>query len=187
MFLGLPGLARFAFARDDDVPDAKVVQGVLDALLAVATVGGGGPWLAAGALDDPLDRRGELRRVRRVALLQVVIEHDAVLVVHDLGLVAELDRLTELAFGDRPGVRVVQADPAGRTRRGGSGHPLPGLGRDPTGHLQQLGQVVDRPAQPATPPTGGGGHGSGWLSCGWSEQGRAGKVAPVSVVPRRAV
>jgi len=155
VFLGLSGLAGFAFARDHDVPDAEVVQGVLDALLAVATVGSGGPWLAAGALDDPLDRRGELRRVRRVALLQVVIEHDAVLVVHDLGLVAELDRLTELAFGDRTGVRVVQADPAGRTRRGGSGHPLPGLGRDPTGHLQQLGQVVDRPAQPATPPTRG--------------------------------
>jgi len=37
------------------------------------------------------------------------------------------------------------------------------LGRDPTGHLQQLGQVVDRPAQPATPPT------RGWVlatSCG---------------------
>jgi len=49
----------------------------------------------------------------------------------------------------------VQADPAGRTRRGGSGHPLPGLGRDPTGHLQQLGQVVDRPAQPSAPPTRG--------------------------------
>jgi len=76
--LALPGLPLL---RDDDVPDAEVVQGVLDALLAVATVGGGGPWLAAGALDDPLDRRRELRRVRRVALLQVVIEHDAVLVV----------------------------------------------------------------------------------------------------------
>ncbi len=104
-------------------PDTEVVQGVLDALLTVATVGGGGPWLAAGALDDPLDRRGELRRVRRGALLQVVIEHDVVLVVHDLGLVAELDRLTELAFGDRTGVRVVQADPGGS-------HP-PGLFRPP--------------------------------------------------------
>jgi len=80
---------------------------------------------------------------------------DAVLVVDDLRLVAELDRFTELALGDRTGVRVVQADPAGRTRRGGSGHPLPGLVRDPTGHLQQLGQVVHRPAQPATPPTRG--------------------------------
>ncbi len=52
-----------------------------------------GSWLAAGALDDPFDRRGELRRVGRVALLQVVVEHDAVLVVDDLSLVAELDRL----------------------------------------------------------------------------------------------
>ncbi len=57
MFLGLSGLARFAFAGDHDVPDAEVLEGVVDALLAVATVGGGGPWLAAGALDDPLDRR----------------------------------------------------------------------------------------------------------------------------------
>ena len=155
MFLGLPGLARFAFARDDDVPDAEVVECVVDALLAVATIGGGGPWLVAGALDDPVDRWRELRRARRVALLQAVIEDDAVLVVHDLGLVAELDRLTELALGDRPGVRVVQADPAGRSGRGGPGHPLPGLGRDPTGHVEQFGQVVDRPAQPASPPTRG--------------------------------
>ena len=66
------------------MPDAEVTQGVVDALLAVATIGSGGPWFAASALDDPLDRRSELRRVRRVALLQVVIEHDAILVVHDL-------------------------------------------------------------------------------------------------------
>jgi len=99
---------------DHDVPDTEVVQGAVDALLAVATVGGGGPWLAPGARDDPFDGRGELRRVGRVALLQVVVQHDAVLVVDDLSLVAELDRLTELALGDRAGVRVVQADPAGR-------------------------------------------------------------------------
>jgi len=50
----------------------------------------------------------------------------------------------------------VQADPAGRTGWGGSGDPLPGLVRDPTGHLQQLDQVVHRPAQPSAPPTSGG-------------------------------
>ena len=33
-----------------------------------------------------------------------VVEHDAVVVVHNLGLVAELDRLAEAALGDRPDV-----------------------------------------------------------------------------------
>jgi len=121
-----------------------------------ATVGGGRPWLAAGALDDPLDRRRELRCVGRVALLQVVVEDDAVLVVNDLRLVAELDRLAELALGDRAGVRVVQADPAGRPRRGRAGHPLPGLGRHPADHVEQLRQGVHSPAQAPSPPTRGG-------------------------------
>jgi len=50
VFLGLSGLARFALAGDHDVPNAEVVEGVVDALLAVATVGGGRPRCAAGAL-----------------------------------------------------------------------------------------------------------------------------------------
>ncbi len=41
VFLGLSGLARFAFAGDHDVPDTEVVQGAVDAVLAVATIGGG--------------------------------------------------------------------------------------------------------------------------------------------------
>jgi len=43
VFLDLPGLARFALAEDHDVPNAEVVEGAVDALLAVATVGGGRP------------------------------------------------------------------------------------------------------------------------------------------------
>jgi hypothetical protein len=133
MFLGLSGLARFALAGDHHVPHAEVVQRIVDALLTVATIGSGGPGLAAGALDDPLDGRCELRRVGRVALLQVVVQDDAVLVVDDLRLVTELDRLAELAFGDRTGVRVVQADPAGRPRPGWCRPPAAGSGPPPGG------------------------------------------------------
>jgi hypothetical protein len=71
------------------------VQGVVDGLLPVAAVGGDGPGTPAGAFDDPLDRGGELGAVGRVALLQDVVEDDSVVVVGDLALVAELDRLAE--------------------------------------------------------------------------------------------
>jgi hypothetical protein len=71
-----------------------------------------------------------LRGVGRVSLLQGVVQDDAVVVVGDLGLVAELDRLAEPAFGDGAGVAVVQADPAGGPVRGGPSKPPPGLGSD---------------------------------------------------------
>jgi len=153
---GLAGLAGFAFAGDDDGAHAELVQCVVDALLAVTAVGGDGAGPPAGAADDPLDGRRELRRVGRVALVQGVVEHDAVVVVDDLRLVAELDRLPEPALGDRPGVAVVQADPPGRPIRCGAGQSLPGLRGDPPGDLQQLGQVVDRAPQPAPAAAGGG-------------------------------
>jgi hypothetical protein len=57
-----------------------------------------------------------------------VVHDDAVGVVDDLGLVAELDGFAEASLGDRPGVRVVQTD---RTRRGvgfAAGQPDPGSG-----------------------------------------------------------
>jgi hypothetical protein len=60
-----------------------------------------------------------------------VVEHDAVVVVHDLaydlGLVAELDRFAEPILGDRAGVGIVQADPPGRAVGRRPGQPLPGL------------------------------------------------------------
>jgi hypothetical protein len=64
-----------------------------------------------------------------------VVEHDAVVVVHDLGLVAELDRLAEPALGDRASVTVVQADPPAGPVQGEnvfeiSSARLPGLTRD---------------------------------------------------------
>jgi hypothetical protein len=61
---------------------------------------------------------GLSRGVGWVAGLDVVVQHDPVVVVADLGLVIELDWFIEPAFGDRAGVRVVQTDPAGRAVRG---------------------------------------------------------------------
>jgi len=45
----------------------------------------------------------------------------------------------------------VQADSPVRPVRGDPGQPLPGLGGDPPGGLQQCGQVIDRAAEPASP------------------------------------
>ena len=130
MFLGLSGLARFAFAGDHHGAHAQLAEGVVDLLLAVAAVGGDGAGRAAGTAGDPFDRGGELRRVGRVALLDGVVENDAVFVVGHLGLVAELDRFAQPALGDRPGVGVVQADPPGGALGCGPGQPLPGLRSD---------------------------------------------------------
>jgi hypothetical protein len=55
VFGGVAGLARSAFARDDDGAYPEVAQRVVNAFLAVAAVGGDGARLATGALDDPLD------------------------------------------------------------------------------------------------------------------------------------
>jgi DNA-binding CsgD family transcriptional regulator len=71
-----------------------------------------------------------LWRVRGVARLDGVVEHDAVVVVHDLRLVAELDPLAEATFGDRSRVCVVQADPPRGPLGHGTGHALPGLGHE---------------------------------------------------------
>ena len=55
MFRGLPGLARFALTGNDNVPDPEVVQGLINACLAVAAVGSDGPGFASGAGDDTFD------------------------------------------------------------------------------------------------------------------------------------
>ena len=132
------------------------MQVVFDGLLAVAAVGGNGPGLAAGPPDDPVDGGGELRAVGGVALLQDVIEDDPVVIVGDLGLVAELDGLAEPALGDRAGVGVVQADSPGRAAGHRAGQPLACLRGDLAGGHHQPGQVAGRPAEPAPPPAGRG-------------------------------
>jgi hypothetical protein len=85
-----------------------------------------------------------------------VVHDDPVVVIGDLGFVAEPGRLAEPSFGDRPGVGVVQADSPGCPVRGDPGQPLAGLGGDPPGGLQQPGQAIDRAAQPASPPASRG-------------------------------
>jgi hypothetical protein len=77
----LPGLP---LRGDHDGPHAHLVQGLVDALLAVAAVSGDGSGTAPGAGDDPFDGSSELRGVGGVALLQSVVEHDAVVIVDDL-------------------------------------------------------------------------------------------------------
>ena len=105
--------------------------------------------MAAGCGRCPRDGGGQLRRVGRIALVHGVVEHHPVGVVEDLGLVAELDRAAQPSLGDRPGVAVVQADPAGRAVGDDPGDPLAGLRGDSAGGVQQLREVVDRAPQPA--------------------------------------
>ena len=140
MFLGLSGSARFAFAGDQHGAHTQLAEGVVDLLFAIAAICGDGAGRPGGTAGDPLDRGGELRRVGRVALLDGVIESDAVFVVGQLGLVAELDRFPEPALGDRPGVGVVQADSAGGALGCGPGPPLPRLRSDLAGRSNQLGR-----------------------------------------------
>ena len=147
MLLGLSGLAWFAFAGNDDGAHADVAQGFVDLLFAVAAVGGDSPWCPTGAVGDPLDGGSQLWGVGGVALLDGVVQDDAVVVVGHLGLVAELDRLAEAALGDRARVRVVQADPAGGSGWRDPGESLPGLRGDLSRRSDQLSQIVDRPGE----------------------------------------
>lgn len=109
------------------------MQVVLDGGLAAAAIGGHGAPAPSGAPDDPLDRRGELWRVGRVAAFDGVVEYDPIIVVDQLPLVAELDRAAQPALGDRAAVAVVQAHPAGGAVRGGPGRPLAGLSAEQVG------------------------------------------------------
>jgi hypothetical protein len=86
VFEGLSSLGGSALAGDDDVADAEVVLGVVDVLLAVAAVGGDDPRRSAGASVDAFDGRRETWGVGRVGVLDIVVEHDAVLVVDQLRL-----------------------------------------------------------------------------------------------------
>src|SRR5689334_15122977 len=138
---GLTGWAGWSLAGDDNGPHAEGVQVGLDAGLAVATVGGHRGGWPAGPGGNPGDGRGQLWRVGRIALLDGVVDDDAVGVVHHLGLVAELDRLADAAPHDRAGVTVVQADHPGRGVGHYSGQSRPRLGDDDAGDLDGGGQL----------------------------------------------
>src|SRR5690349_5583744 len=152
VFDGLSRRAGCAFTGYHHGAHAEVVQGVLDTFLAVAAVGGDGARGAAGALGDPRDRGRQLWGVGRVACLDGVVDDDTVVVIGDLGLVAEFDRFTQAALGDRTGIPVVQADPPGGAVGDLPRHPWPGLRDDLAGRGQQLGQVVDRAHQSTATP-----------------------------------
>jgi len=81
-------------------------------------------------------------------VLHIVVEDDAVLVVDQLGFVAELHRFAQAPFRDRAGVRVVQTDPPGRAIRCLSGQPVPGLSRNRACGGEQFGQVMNSAGQP---------------------------------------
>jgi hypothetical protein len=85
-FVGLSGLAGFAFAGDDDVSDAEVGQVIVDAGFAVAAVGSHRPRGPLGPFLHPFHGRFQPGRVGRIAGLDVVVEHDVVVVVADLCL-----------------------------------------------------------------------------------------------------
>jgi hypothetical protein len=107
---------------------------------AVAAVRGDRPWGSPEAVDDAGDGGREHGRIGRVADVQVVVQHDAVDVVEDLCLVAELDGTTETPLGDRARVGVVQRHDPGRPIGGVTGDPAAGLGGDP---LDQLGGALE--------------------------------------------
>lgn len=78
-----------------------------------------------------------------------MIQHEAVGVVDDLRLVAELDRPPQASLADREGVRIVQ----GRHPVGAvldlAGQAVPGLSDDLFGQTSDPVDLFERPAHPA--------------------------------------
>lgn len=154
VFTGEAFLRWFALAGDHPLVDTEVDELLVDLGFTVATVGCDSSRCTTSPLFDPLDRRGQLRRIRRIALLHSVIQDDAVIVVHHLGLVPEFDRFAEPSLRDRAGIAVVRAEPPCRPIGSDPGDALPGLRNDLVGRVEQFGQIVDRSGRPAPPPTG---------------------------------
>ena len=71
----------------------------------MAAAGGDRSRASTGPGDDAFASRDEPRHVGRIALLNDVVVH--VVVVDNLDLEAELDRLPEPALCDRAGITVV--------------------------------------------------------------------------------
>src|SRR6185369_6323 len=105
-------------------------------------------WTARAA-GDPLDRRRQLRGVYRVSDLDRVVEDDAIGVVDDLRLVAELHGLAQPALADRAGVGIMQADQPGGRLGHHPGQPATGLRHHPLSALDHGVEVVDRLLQSA--------------------------------------
>ena len=92
---------------------------------------------------DPLDGRAQQVGVGGVADVHGVIDDQAVGVVDDLGLVAELDRLAETSLADRSGVGFVQRHEPGRPGGLLAVDSAAGLVDDPLGALDQHSKVLE--------------------------------------------
>src|SRR5206468_3980228 len=103
VFDGPSGRRGGSLAGDGDGAYAERGQFAVDGCFAVAAVGGDRCACSPGAAADPLDRGGDLWGVRDGAGLDRVVQDDAVVVVDDLGLVAELVDLGVLQVRVRRG------------------------------------------------------------------------------------
>ena len=117
--------------------------------------------------------------VGRVALLDPMVDDDAVDVVGDLCLVAELDRLAEPTLGDRTGVGVVQRHDPGRSVGDLTGETGPGLDDDLLEHADGALELGDEGAawpeashRHGEGPAGVGGHDLGVFDGGLGDGGQ---------------
>jgi hypothetical protein len=85
MFFGASGRRGSTSAGDHNGRHAEVVRLLVNLGFAVAAVGGDRARYA-GAFLNPSHCRDQLRRVGRIALFHRVIQDNAVVVVHHLGL-----------------------------------------------------------------------------------------------------
>jgi len=79
--------ARSALAWDHDPFDTKSLEVGVDGRFTVSTIRDDRARCAPEPGDDTADRENELRRVGRVAFVDLMVNDDAVNVVDDLGLV----------------------------------------------------------------------------------------------------
>jgi hypothetical protein len=149
--LPLTGGAGSALARNRHAGHTEVVQGVLDALLAVTTVSGNGAGYSAGAGDDPLNRRDQLRSVGRVAPQQAVVDHYAVAVVDDLGLIAELDRYRNFTNIIRRSIGI-DGRPTRESKNGTNGAKNTGSTRPRPGKIDHFGPRISLNQLPQPTP-----------------------------------
>lgn len=109
VFVVSTDLPWLPFSRYGNGFDVELFEFLVYLGLPVAAISGHLPRRPLSTLLDSSDCRGQLRPVCGIAFLDGVVEYEAVLVIDDLGLVTELDRLTHTALDDRVGLRVVQA------------------------------------------------------------------------------
>lgn len=91
-----PSRAHTALALQPDPPDRQRLDRLVIGGGAEPAVGNHRAWRLAGALHDPLQRRDQLRRIRWIALVELVVGDKAALVLGHQQRGAELGRLRGL-------------------------------------------------------------------------------------------